>query len=312
MAAPMYPEGQLPLAKSDPDVAAGPPAAEPTLTDLPLASIAWFGALLILLFATTLYDMAKEWVTLEDMGHGAFVPFIAAYVVWTDRARLLKTRLAPSWAGLSFVIAGFAAMVLGIKGADFFISRAGFIVALIGVIWTLLGPPLLARLAFPLFILLFMIRIPLFIYSQATFQLQILASTVAEHALTLLGIPVLRDGNVLELASQRLSVVEACSGIRSLMSLALLSLVYGFVFDTKSWMRWVLLACSIPIAIIANAFRVTLTGVISEVKKEFAEGIYHTLEGGVIFMVAVFGLILAHQTVNFLYRRFFAGGRQLA
>ena len=130
-----------------------------------------------------------------------------------------------------------------------------------------------------------------------------LASALAVQSLTLIGIPVLRDGNVLELASQRLSVVEACSGIRSLMTLSLLSLVYGHFFDSKSWMRWVLLASSAPIAIGANAIRITLTGILSEIKREFAEGFYHSLEGWVIFVVALVCLLLTHQLVNFVYRR---------
>lgn len=153
-------------------------------------------------------------------------------------------------------------------------------------------------LAFPLFLLLFMIRMPLFIYSQITFPLQIFASSMAEHTLSLIGIPVLRDGNVLELASQRLSVVEACSGIRSLLSLSFLSLVYGHFFDSRGWMKWVLLVFTIPIAILANAMRVTLTGILSEWNKEFAQGAYHTFEGWVIFMVALSAMVALHFLIN--------------
>lgn len=266
--------------------------------------IAWFGGLLIAVFASILYGMAYEWLTIEDMGHGLFVPFLAGYVVWLDRDRLQAAPLRPSWLGLAAVVFGFLALLVGIRGADFFISRVGFMMSLCGVIWTLTGLRFLKLLAFPLFILLFMIRIPTFLYSQITFPLQILASALAEHSLTLIGIPVLRDGNVLELASQRLSVVEACSGIRSLMSLSLLSLVYGHFFDSKSWMRWVLLAASVPIAIGANAMRITLTGILSEIKKEFAEGFYHSLEGWVIFVIAMVCLLFTHQLINFVYRRF--------
>src|SRR5690242_18260090 len=101
-----------------------------------------------------------------------------------------------------------------------------------------------------------MIRIPLFFYQQMTFPLQIFASKVATVLLQTVGIPVLRDGNILELPSQRLEVIEACSGIRSLISLTFLSLAYGYFFDKRPWMRWVLLVCAVPIAIAANAIRV--------------------------------------------------------
>jgi exosortase len=98
---------------------------------------------------------------------------------------------------------------------------------------------------------------------------------------------VLRDGNILELASQKLSVVEACSGIRSLLSLSFLSLVYAYFFDKRVWMRWVLLAATIPVAIVANAGRVTITGILSEINPELARGFFHSLEGWIIFIIAL-------------------------
>jgi exosortase len=147
-----------------------------------------------------------------------------------------------------------------------------------------------------------MIPIPGIIYNQITFPLQLFASQVAALALEVLGIPVLRDGNILELASQKLSVVEACSGIRSLLSLTFLSLVYAYFFDSKPWMRWALLAATVPIAIIANAGRVTLTGVMSEINPELAHGLIHTASGWVIFMFALVILVITHQIINQIYK----------
>ncbi len=270
---------------------------------MPWAPMVWFGLLLIVLFSETLRGMTVEWLENEEMGHGLFAPIIAGYVIWQDRERLLSLKLNPSWAGLLVVVLGFAAMVAGLRGADFFISRAGFMVALTGVLMTLGGFVLIRALWFPLFLLLFMIRIPTFIYTQITFPLQLLASRVAEMLLTLMGIPVLRDGNILELPSQRLSVVEACSGIRSLMSLSLLSLVYGHFFDSKSWMRWVLFVLSVPIAISVNALRVTGSGVMSEIDKTLASGAYHSAEGFVMWILALASLIGAHKLINWAHAR---------
>src|SRR5262249_21383790 len=157
-----------------------------------------------------------------------------------------------------------------------------------GVVLLLAGPEFVAKLAFPLFLLLFMVPIPAVVYNGITFPLQLLASRLADGALTALQIPVLREGNILELPEQRLSVVEACSGIRSLLSLTFLSLVYGYFFEERKWMRVVLFFATIPIAIVANAGRVTLTGVLTEVKPELAEGFFHSASGWVIFMVALF------------------------
>jgi exosortase len=147
-----------------------------------------------------------------------------------------------------------------------------------------------------------MIPLPEIIYNRITFPLQLLASQVADFALTLFQIPVLREGNILELPEQKLSVVEACSGIRSLLSLTFLSLVYGYFFETRMWMRGVLFLSTIPIAIIANANRVTLTGVLTQYKPELAEGFFHAASGWVIFMMALVILIVFHQVLLRLVR----------
>lgn len=290
-----YPEG--------PSAAGLDPVRRSTPATIPWTTLAWFGVLLIGLFAETVYGMVSEWFNNEEMGHGLFAPVIAGYVIWQERERILKVPLNPSWFGLVFVVLGFCSMIVGIRGADFFIARMGLIISLIGMIWTLAGTNLLKAIWFPLFVLLFMIRIPTFIYTQITFPLQLLASSVAEHLLTLIGIPVYRDGNILELPSQRLSVVEACSGIRSLMSLSLLSLAYGYAFDSKPWMRWALFALAAPIAIAVNALRVTISGIMSEIDKDFAGGVYHSAEGFVMWAMAVSLLLLTHKLINAGYAR---------
>jgi exosortase len=135
------------------------------------------------------------------------------------------------------------------------------------------------------------------IYNQITFPLQLLASRVAEDAISILQIPIIREGNVLELASQKLNVVEACSGIRSLLTLTFLSLVYGYFCEKRTWIRVALFLSTIPIAIVANSGRVTLTGVIAQFKPELAEGLFHEVQGWVIFMVAFAILAVLHQVL---------------
>jgi exosortase len=129
---------------------------------------------------------------------------------------------------------------------------------------------------------------------------------VAETLLGAIDIPVLRDGNVLTLASQTLSVAEACSGIRSLLSLSFLSLVYAYFFDSKVWMRWALFIGVLPIAILANAGRVTITGILSERDPELARGFFHELEGFIIFAIALVMLFTLHLLINLFYRWKFA------
>ncbi len=192
---------------------------------------------------------------------------------------------------------GAAQGYLGTLGAEQFLQRTSVLILLVGVLLSLGGKALVRELAFPLLLLPLMIPIPAVIYNVLTFRLQLIASGVAEWALDLLGYPVLRDGNILELASQKLSVAEACSGIRSLLSLSFMALVYAYFFDTRVWMRWALLAATIPIAIIANAGRVTITGVLSEINPELAHGFFHELEGWVIFVIAFILLLGLHGAI---------------
>jgi exosortase len=242
------------------------------------------------------------------MGHGFFVPVIAAYIAWSRRDKLTRIPLRTSYWGLALVIFGAVQFMIGTLGANIFMSRTAFLVSLTGTIWFLCGTKMLRALAFPLVLLWFMIPIPAIIYARITLPLQLFASKVAENVLwRVFSIPVLRDGNVLELANQKLSVVEACSGIRSLLALSFLSLVYSYFFDAKRWMRWVLLFATIPIAIAANASRVTITGLLYEYHPDLAQGFFHLLEGWVLFLVALFLLIGFHQLVNRIYNRWHAG-----
>jgi exosortase len=267
----------------------------PSNNKLPWIGILWFGALLVACYAPVLRTLVRQWNYDPDMGHGFFVPLIAGFIVWQRREELAAIEPEPNWWGLLVVAWGGLQLLIATLGAELFTARMSFVVTLIGVVWTLGGNVMLRKLAFPLFLLFFMLPIPAVIYSAATFKLQILASQLADGALTVLSVPVLREGNVLELPNQRLSVVDACSGIRSLLSLTFLSLVYGYFFESKTWVRVVLFFSTIPIAIIANASRVTITGIMTQVKAELAEGFFHEAEGWVIFMVALVILIVWHQ-----------------
>ena len=260
-------------------------------------NLLWFGALLLLGYAPVLFSLVKNWNADADMGHAFFVPIIAAFIAWQKRAELAATPAQPSWWGLPIVLYGGLQLCIATLGAELFTARTAFLISLVGIILLLGGPRFLRILAFPLFLLLFMIPIPAIIYNRITFPLQLIASQAAENALSLLQIPVLREGNVLELPDQTLSVVEACSGIRSLLSLSFLSLVFGYFFETRNWIRIVLFFSTIPIAIVANGARVTLTGILAETKPELAEGFFHAMSGWIIFMVALCILAIWHQVL---------------
>jgi len=270
----------------------------PAATRFPWTKVAWFGALLLVSYGPILARLIHQWNNDPDMSHGFFVPAISILLIWQRRHDVMAMKPQANWWGLAVVLYGTAQLYLATLGAELFLARTAFVITLIGAVWLLCGTAILRRLFFLLFLLFFMVPIPAVIYNRITFPLQLLASRLAADALSLLGLPVLREGNILELPEQRLSVVEACSGIRSLLTLTFLSLVYGHFFERKTWVRVLLFFSTVPIAIIANASRVTITGLVTEWRPELAEGFFHTVQGWVIFMVSLVILIVVHQVIT--------------
>jgi exosortase len=278
--------------------------AVPPATKLHWQAIAWFGALLILCYAPILYRMGLQWANDENMGHGFFVPIVAGFIVWQRRNRLATLPLRTNYWGLALVIWAAIQAIIATLGAELFTARLAFVIALIGVVLFIGGTAWLRALAFPLFLLLFMIPIPAIIYAALTLRLQMLASQLGEIMIGWMGIPVLRAGNTLRLPSQTLDIAEACSGIRSLLSLAFLSLVYAYFMDKRVWMRWALLIATVPIAIGANGIRVALTGLLSEVTSEISQVLYHETEGYIVFIIALIALICTNRLLNWGARYF--------
>ena len=274
----------------------------PKSVQVPWLAIGWFLGLLILSYGPVLARLVRQWNNDEDMGHGFFVPVIAGYIAWQSRDEFAGKQFRPNYWGLLLVLWAAFQMTVGTLGAELFLARTAFVEAVVGAVLLLGGMQAIRILAFPLLVLCFMIPVPGVIYNQITFPLQLFASQVAAGSLELLGVPVLRDGNVLELPSQKLSVVEACSGIRSLLSLTFLSIVYGYFFDKRTWMRVALFLSTVPIAILANAGRVTVTGLMSEMNPEWAHGTAHTASGWVIFMIALAIMVATHTLLNNIHR----------
>jgi len=246
-------------------------------------------------YAPLLAGLARHWSTDQDMSHGFFVLPVVAFIVWQRRVDLAAIAPAVNWWGFAIAVLGAIMMLLGALAAQLFIAQTAFVVSITGAVLLFGGTRALQILAFPLLLLLFLFPIPALLYARITLPLQIFASAAAETFLNWIGIPVLREGNILELPNEKLSVVEACSGIRSLLSLAFLALIYGYFFDRKVWMRWALLAATIPIAIAANAARVAMMGVLSEYSAGLATGAFHLFEGWALFVVALGLLIAIHQ-----------------
>lgn len=241
------------------------------------------------IFAGLVYD----WDNDPNYSHGFLVPLMSAYFVYERWNRLRQTPIQPSSLGIPLLLCGVGLLVIGSVGAELFAQRISFIVVLTGLILLLFGKRILMTLGLPLVFLLFMIPLPAIVVNTIAFPLQIFAAQTASFCLFNLGIPVLREGNLITLAGSTLEVAEACSGLRSLMALLALGTVYAYFSQRQMWKRWVLVLLSIPIAILANAFRVTGTGILANYwGTEAAEGFYHTFEGWIVFVVAFILLLI--------------------
>lgn len=245
------------------------------------------------IFAGLLYD----WDNDPNYSHGFIVPFMSAFFVYERWTRLQEIPIQPSVLGIPVLAMGMGMLVIGSVGAELFAQRVSFIVVVTGLTLLILGKRTLSILSLPVVFLLFMIPLPAIVVNTIAFPLQIFAAQSASFCLFNLGIPVLREGNLITLAGTTLEVAEACSGLRSLVALLALGTVYAYFSQHQMWKRWTLVLLSIPIAILANAFRVTGTGVLANYwGTEAAEGFYHTFEGWLVFVVA-FILLLACGTL---------------
>ena len=257
------------------------------------------GVLVAAVYYRVLGKLVLDWWQIPDFSHGFLVPVFAAYLVWNKKDALRETKIAPSWSGVAVVVFGLMVLLLGIYGAELFLSRISLVFLLAGLVLTFGGWKLLKELRFPLAVLLLAIPIPAILFNQITLPLQFLASKLASALLPLFGVPVLREGNVIELPTMKLEVAEACSGIRSLMSLFTLSVFYGYFLEKSNLRRVLLALASIPIAIAANAVRILGTGLCVQYwDPDKAQGFFHEFSGWVMFLVSLGCLFLVQRAMR--------------
>jgi exosortase len=249
------------------------------------------------LFQEVVIKLVHDWSTDDNYSHGFLIVPISLYLAWERRDRLMQAAIRPSWLGLLVVLGGVALLIAGTLGAELFVTRIGLLAVLTGSILFILGWNHLRLLAFPLALLVLMIPIPAILFNQVAFPLQLLASRFSSGVLSMVGIPVLREGNVIILAHTTLEVAEACSGIRSLVSLITLGILLGYFTESRLWVRWLLAVATIPTAIFANGLRVAGTGILAHYwGPAAAEGFFHTFSGWLVFAFA-FGMVLLFQWV---------------
>ena len=259
------------------------------------AALALAAGSFCLLFWPVLTKLVYDWGINENYSHGYLIPPLAGYLVWERRHELMDVRPAGSSLGLIVIAGSIGVLLVGLLGAELFLTRIALLGTLVGSVLFVLGWRHLKMLAFPLGVLLLMIPIPAIVFNQIVFPLQLVASRAGEAAVSAAGIPVLREGNVIILANTTLEVAEACSGIRSLVSLLTLAIVFGYFTDRRAGVRIAIALAAVPVAIAANALRVAGTGIAAHYYGvEAAEGFFHSFSGWIVFIAAfamLFGFI---------------------
>ena len=275
-------------------------------------------AALAFVYFAVLMKLSRDWWTDENYSHGLLVPFIIGFIVWQERKRFTEQqRTSALWTGVVLVSFALLALWAGTAGAELFVQRASLLLMLAGIVIYFFGLRIIQVVAVPLLLLALAIPIPQIIFNKIAFPLQLFASKCAVAAMSFLEIPVLRQGNIIELMPlgatepKRLAVVEACSGIRSLMTLVTLAVVYAYFTRPRDpqisadgtdaspksqpkffatfgfWRSVILIVSAVPIAILTNAARVSGTGVLAHYYgTKVADGFFHSFSGWVIYLVA--------------------------
>ena len=248
-----------------------------------------------------LKTLVHAWGQNPNYSHGYFIPFMAAYLAYTQREKLRSTPITPA------ATSGFLVLVIGILQAivaqianEYFMQRTSMIIVLLGIVLFLLGKKHLTIVWFPICYLIFMIPIPTIVWNKIAFPLQIFASFLTQHIINLIGIPIYREGNILHLAQTTLEVVDACSGLRSLVTMFALSTFIGWTSALSSLKKWILFAAGAFAAVLANIIRLTVTAVLaSRYGEQVAQGFLHEFSGMVTFLL---GLAILAATYRLLQK----------
>lgn len=243
---------------------------------------------LALLYSKIVFGMVSDWYHDENYSHGFLVPFIAGYLLYQRRAALREAMIRPDSLGLFVFVAGVLQLLLGWLSTEYFTMRSSLITVLCGVTLYWYGRDVFRVLRAPLLYLLLMVPIPYIIYDSVAFPLKLFVTKVSVWALKLMGVVVWREGNILMFPNITLEVADACSGLRSIMSLLALSVAFALLFHKSLRNRLIIVGLTIPLAIVCNMLRVIGTGFLAQFfGAAAAEGFFHEFAGLLVFLTAV-------------------------
>ncbi len=261
---------------------------------IPWWQIAIISAVILLMYLPILVQLAGDWYNDDNYSHGFLIIPISIWLVWRKREVLRTIPLESSKWGIPVILASLVVFILGTAGMEYFTARVSMVSLMFGVTLYLAGYRFVREIWFAFFFLLFMIPAPYIIYYSATFPLQMLGSKIAASLLSIVGIPHLRQGNVIHLPDNySLEVAEACSGLRSLVTLLALGALLAYLTQTSKWKGVTLFLATVPIAIAANIFRICVTAVGAYgISRAVAEEFIHELSGTIVFMFSLVCLLI--------------------
>lgn len=250
------------------------------------------GVAVVGLYWPTLMGLWADWLNDPNYSHGILVLPVMVWLLWRQRAVFQTLERRPSYAGALIVAAALAVFAVGNAGFEFFLTRISLVGVLAGILVQLLGWRHLRLCIIPLLLLAASIPLPALIFNQIALPLQLLASRFGVAALGVASIPAVREGNIILLEHATLEVAEACSGIRSLISLGTVTIVYGYLSGQASRTRAVLALAVFPVVIVASGLRVAAAGAVAHAYgAQAAAGFLHTVSGLVFFGAALLMLV---------------------
>ena len=253
----------------------------------------------LILYLPVIQKLISDWNRDPNYSHGYFIPFLAGFMVWMQRERLLQAARKPSNIGLLLIVLGLAQFIVAWVGSEYFLQGTSMIVVLLGSVLFLWGWKVTLLCLVPVLYLIFMVPLPAIIWNKLAFPLALFASKIATDTVSAMGLTILREGNILTLPNITLQVADACSGLRSLTTLLALSAFLAFISEHPSWKKWTLFLAGVPIALVSNIIRLSGTAVLARhFGAPVAHGFIHDFSGWVVFVIGLIMLLAVNAVLG--------------